>query len=137
MDPKPGESWLRHEGATLCLRENSSLKTFYLGEPGLGGRLTSCARCIWRNRSKEGKGLMQGHPDRVRSRPYSRLLIQSSLVEKQLLWAHVGGGVCVGGSWAQNSGEETVLALVRGACRAAAGLFLSAASLVSLQLPLC
>lgn len=35
-----------------------------------------------------------------------------------------------GGSWAQNSGEETVLALVRRACRAAAGLFLSAASLV-------
>ena len=35
-----------------------------------------------------------------------------------------------GGSWAQNSGEETLLALVREACRAAAGLFLSAASLV-------
>lgn len=98
------------------MRKNSPVKTFYLRERGLGCCLTSCVQCTRRNRSKEGKGLTQGHPDQVRSRPPIRGSQSRPLVERQLLWAHVGGRGR-GSSWAQNSGEEPAIASVQGGCK--------------------
>lgn len=90
-----------------------------------------------KQRSREGKGLTQGHPDRVWSRPGfedpNPELFGGGTAALGTRGRRGRGGARRGGgggglAWAQNSGEATVIARVEGH----AGLFFFEASLVFL-----
>lgn len=88
-----------------------------------------------KQRSREGKGLTQGHPDRVWSRPGfedpNPELFGGGTAALDTRGRRGRGGARRGGgrlAWAQNSGEATVIARVEGH----AGLFFFEASLVFL-----